>query len=218
MTTATATPAALSSTPDMLTRRDFAHAVEQLLPSLRGYARRLTQDMAEGEDLVQDALARAWASRAQFRAGTSFGAWLFRILRNGFLSRRRKSWREVALDPDFGDTLSPAPADQETALMFADLDRALDALPTGHREALLLVTREGLTYDAAAAAMHIPVGTVRSRVSRARTGVMHYLQGDDATRRPKRPSADLPMLPAKPPATQSAVYLRWKARGTGVIG
>jgi RNA polymerase sigma-70 factor (ECF subfamily) len=217
MTTATATPAALSSTLDVLTRSDFARAIEQLLPSLRGYARRLTQDAVEGDDLVQDALTRAWAARAQFRVGTSFGAWLFRILRNGFLSRRRRSWREITLDRDFGDILSPAPADQETTIFMSDLDQALAALPTGHRDALLLVTREGLTYDAVAEALSIPVGTVRSRVFRARVSVMTYLQGERVTSPKASARSEAAAVQARR-ANESTTYRRWKAEGSGVIG
>lgn len=201
-----------------LTRRDFAVGMEAILPALRGYARRLTRDPAESEDLVQESLLRAWAARAQFRAGTNLRAWMFRIVRNGFLSQKRKSWRQVDLDPEIGELLSPCPADQETALLMADLDRALSALPSGHRDALLMVTRDGLSYAETADIMAIPDGTVRSRVSRARSAIVKYMQGDAVLSQNDADLAAARTAIPEPVAIEAARYRQWKSTGRGSIG
>ncbi len=198
----------------VISRQDFSAGIERLLPALQGYARKLTRDPDAGEDLVQDTLTRAWAARAQFRVGTNLGAWLFRILRNGHLSNRRRAWRQQQLDPTADEDLLPVAADQETALLFADLHRALADLPSGHRDALLLVTQEGLTYDEAAVTLGIAGGTVRSRVSRARTAITAFLDGQ---RHAPEPS-ETPTDPAAPPRGKRALYRKWKAMGGRMIG
>ena len=139
-----------------------------MVPRLRRYALSLTHDPVEADDLVQMTLLKAWEFRARFEPGSNLVAWLFTILRNGHINGRRKYWREIA-DPDgtHAGTLSE-PAAQEHTIDLRDLQQALDRLDAAHREALTLVAVEGLTYEAAAAIIGCPPGTVKSRVSRAR--------------------------------------------------
>lgn len=146
-----------------------------MVPRLRRYAMSLTHDAIEADDLVQLTLLKAWESRHRFEMGSNLVAWLFTILRNGHINGRRKYWREVA-DPDgaHAGTLSE-PAAQEHTVDLRDLQQALDRLDAAHREALTLVAVEGLTYEAAAAIIGCPPGTVKSRVSRARDRLSHEL-------------------------------------------
>ncbi|BCM85527.1 sigma-70 family RNA polymerase sigma factor [Methylobacterium indicum] len=138
------------------------------VPRLRRYALSLAPRGADADDLVQQTLLKAWEHRRQFVPGTSMPAWLFTILRNGFFNGRRRHRREVA-DPDgIHAAALVSEAVQEHRASLRDLQDALDRLEPGHREALLLVGVEGLTYEAAAVVLGCPAGTVKSRVSRAR--------------------------------------------------
>ncbi len=139
------------------------------VPDLRQYAQSLCRDRDFADDLVQETLLRAWAGADRFEAGTNLGAWLFTILRNAFLSSRRKRSREVE-DPG-GEHAARlrAPHSQDAHMDHQDLERAIGKLPHDQRSALLLVAAEGLTYGDAALACGCPVGTVKSRVQRART-------------------------------------------------
>ena len=115
------------------------------LPNLRAFARSLTHNVDDADDLVQEALLRALANISQFRPGTSMSAWLFTILRNAFYSRHRKAKHEVE-DPDgtYAAHLRTAP-EQEARCSFQDLRRALTKLAVEQREALILIAAEGLT-------------------------------------------------------------------------
>lgn len=146
-----------------------------LLPNLRAFAVSLTNDPTRADDLVQDTMLRAWSGISRFKPGTNLGAWLFTILRNSFYTDHRKRKREVE-DPDglYVGRLAMGPA-QEAGLEMAEFRRALARLPHRQREALLLVGAEGLTYDAAALIQGVSVGTVKSRVHRARSQLASLL-------------------------------------------
>ena len=145
-------------------RTDLIAAV----PHLRRFALSLTRDAVESDDLVQFTLLKAWEHQGRFQSGTRLIAWLFTILRNGFLNGRLKRRREVP-DPDglHAARLS-RPADQEDRIDVRDLQSALDRLEPAQREALLLIAVDDLSYEEAAAIIGCPRGTVKSRVSRAR--------------------------------------------------
>ncbi len=148
--------------------RSFTTDLVGVVPDLRRYALSLTRNGTESEDLVQFTLLKGWEHRASYRPGTSLKAWLFTILRNGHLNRRMKYRREVP-DPEGLHAAGLASlADQEHRLDVQDLQEALARLEPAQREALLLVAVEDLTYEAAAARIGCPPGTVKSRVSRAR--------------------------------------------------
>ena len=148
------------------------HPFHQLLAleiaGLKRYAMSLTRDWHGAQDLVQETLAKAWASRARYVAGTNLRAWLNTILRNTFLSTIRK-WREVE-DADGALTAGlTQPQSQDHAVALAELLEAMTSLPPQQREALTLVGAAGFSIAEAADRLGCPIGTVKSRISRART-------------------------------------------------
>ncbi|VVT31474.1 ECF subfamily RNA polymerase sigma-70 factor [Sphingomonas aurantiaca] len=189
----------------------FVAAVKSVLPSLRGYTRRLAGN--DSDDLVQETLIRAWRARSRFTPGTNFKAWVFRIARNCFLSNVRRSARSIQWNPDVHDRLLVSGAAQDDPLYRRDLDCALAALPAGQREALLLITEEGLSYEDAARRAGQELGTLKSRVARARAGVVAYFS-DSAVRLPAVFPKSINALPETPATT----YERWKASGSRTIG
>ncbi len=150
------------------------------LPSLRAFALSLVRDRNRADDLVQDTIMRAWGAIDRFERGTNLNAWLFTILRNLYHSEHRKKKREVD-DPDgsYAATLRTAP-DQQSHLDFEDMRSALAKLPADQREALLLVAAEGMSYEDAAAICGTAVGTIKSRVNRARHRLACLLHRDPA--------------------------------------
>ena len=150
------------------------------LPSLRAFALSLTHNVTYSDDLVQDTILRAWANLDGFEAGTNLQAWLFTILRNGFYSQHRKKRREVE-DPDgsYAARLRTAP-EQTAKCDVQDMLKALAKLPVEHREALLLIVAEGLSYEDAARVCGVPVGTMKSRTFRARARLAQLLAVEDA--------------------------------------
>jgi RNA polymerase sigma-70 factor, ECF subfamily len=145
------------------------------IPSLRAFATSLTNNRDRADDLVQDTILRAWANTDKFERGTNLNAWLFTILRNLFHSEYRKYKREVEdADGAFAARLKTHP-DQQSHLDFEDFRSALAKLPVDQREALLLVGAQGLSYEEAAAVCQVAVGTVKSRVNRARSKLAFVL-------------------------------------------
>src|ERR1700676_2726639 len=148
---------------------DFASRVEAIIPRLRRYARALTRDETAADDLVQDCLVRGLAKQHLWQEGTDLRAWLFTILHNQFVNSVRKGVREgqavqiIEAEPSLSRSGS-----QEKRLELRDLDRALAKLPEEQRTAILLVGLEGMPYQTAADIIGVPVGTVRSRLSRGR--------------------------------------------------
>jgi RNA polymerase sigma-70 factor (ECF subfamily) len=138
------------------------------IPNLRAFAMSLSGNADRADDLVQETVMRAMANIGSFTPGTNMAAWLFTILRNLFRSQYRKRRREVE-DPD-GSYLASLklPPEQFGRLEFKELIEALAKLPHVQREALLLVAASGFSYDEAAAICEVAVGTIKSRVSRAR--------------------------------------------------
>ena len=146
----------------------FSDGVVASVPSLRRFAISLTRDIDRAEDLVQETVLRAISKQDSFEPGTCLQAWLFTILRNNFLSARRKSMREE-LDEDGAHAATMISiADQEDRIMIQDVAAALRKLPKPQREAIVLVGAEGLSYEEAAQVLGCAVGTVKSRVNRAR--------------------------------------------------
>lgn len=152
--------------------------IEHEIPRLRRYARYLTRDADRADDLVQDALTRAIARLDTWQPGTNLRAWLFVILRNTHISEIRRATR-APLDapvPDDHPGLAVA-GGHETRIALAELHAAFQRLSEEHREVLHLVAIEGLKYEEAAEILKVPVGTVRSRLSRARTALRLRLDG-----------------------------------------
>ena len=165
---------------------DKAHEFEQLamplFAPLYNLAHWLTQDRSEAEDLVQETYAKALKGFDSFRPGTNFRAWIYRILRNTFLTSRTGLKTVVSLD-DEDDSQTVAPATEETpeSLLLARADhdviqRALRELPVAYREVILLCDVEEMSYREIAEALAVPIGTVMSRLARARRAMRHLLQ------------------------------------------
>ncbi|WP_298960979.1 sigma-70 family RNA polymerase sigma factor [uncultured Methylobacterium sp.] len=160
-------------------RPEFRDGLLQAVPSLRAFALSLTSNPARADDLVQDTLLKGWQHRGRFQPGTNLNAWLFTILRNIFYSDHRKRVREVEdQDGSYAARLATAPH-QGDRLDVEDLQSALAKLPADQREALVLVGAEGVSYEEAAAIMGCKVGTVKSRVSRARGRLAELLGYDE---------------------------------------
>lgn len=147
-------------------------------PALRRYALALSRDEAEAEDLVQEALMRGHEKRRSFRPGADMKRWLFSILRNGFLDKRRSRKAEMRREGAFA-ALAPEAMDppQESAVRLAQLRAGFLELPEEQREALSLVAVEGLTYAEAAEVAEVPLGTMMSRVARARAQLRAFEEG-----------------------------------------
>ncbi|MDQ0302377.1 sigma-70 family RNA polymerase sigma factor [Ancylobacter polymorphus] len=151
------------------------------IPNLRAFAISLSGSVDRADDLVQETLLRAFANISSFRPGTNLPAWLFTILRNLFRSEYRKRRREVPdSDGAFAATLTSNP-DQNTHLDFEDFRAALDQLPPDQREALVLVGASGFSYEEAADICQCAVGTIKSRVNRARKRLGEMLALDDVS-------------------------------------
>lgn len=149
------------------------------LPALRAFALSLTRNRATADDMMQDAVLKAWSNMSKFQRGTNMRAWLFTILRNTYYSSRRKLNREVAdIDNAFSDTLSVKP-DHDGRLQMMDFKGAFEQLADEHREALILVGANGFSYDDAAEMCGVATGTMKSRVNRARAKLTELLQLDD---------------------------------------
>lgn len=155
---------------------DLCRKIEAEIPRLRRYARALTRDAVAADDLVQDCLVRGLAKQHLWKEGTDLRAWLFTILHNQYVNQVRRSVREgaaVAVS-ETEPSLTHA-ADQGKRLELRDLDRALAKLPDEQRTVILLVGLEGMRYEAVAEIIGVPVGTVRSRLSRGREALRRLM-------------------------------------------
>jgi RNA polymerase sigma-70 factor, ECF subfamily len=163
-----------------------------LIPFLRAFARSLCGNQETADDLAQETLVKAWQARSMFAPGTNLKAWLFTILRNQFYSDRRRAWRQAPWDQDAAERIPGSSAEQSWAAELSDTGRALAQLSDEQREALILVGAGGFSYEDAAAICHCAVGTVKSRVARARKSLLSILEGED------------PLPPASHPAEGGA--------------
>jgi RNA polymerase sigma-70 factor (ECF subfamily) len=154
----------------------FKQELVQLIPHLRAFARTLCGDPAAADDLAQDAMMKAWDARASFQMGTNMKAWTFMILRNQFYSEKRRSWRQSQLDQEAAERTLVAVDDPEAPVALDELRQGLAMLPAEQREALILVGAGGFAYEEAAEICNCAVGTVKSRVSRARRALHAILE------------------------------------------
>ena len=154
---------------------DFKDGLLTAIPNLRAFAISLCGTADKADDLVQETLVRAWDKQASFQPGTNLRAWLFTILRNEFYSQMRKRGREIQ-DSDglFTERMSVHPA-QYGALDLQDFRAALDKLPADQREAIILVGASGFAYEEAAEICGCAIGTIKSRVNRARNRLAELL-------------------------------------------
>jgi RNA polymerase sigma-70 factor (ECF subfamily) len=155
------------------------------IASLRRYARALMRDRSDAEDLMQDALARALSRSHQFKPGTNMRAWLFTILHNIHVNNvRAKVVRPNEVPVEDHEQRLSTPARQDGRIELRDMSRAIETLPAEQRQVLLLVGLEGMKYDEVATVLGVPIGTVMSRLSRAREAVRNRLAEGPAERGP----------------------------------
>jgi RNA polymerase sigma-70 factor, ECF subfamily len=170
--------AAAARSDDADPKRDeaFRRELVGLIPHLRAFARTLCGDPTAADDLAQDAMLKAWDARGSFEMGTNMKAWTFMILRNQFYSEKRRSWRQSQLDQEAAERTLVAVDDPEAPVALDELRQGLGMLPLEQREALILVGAGGFAYEEAAAICDCAVGTVKSRVSRARRALQGILE------------------------------------------
>jgi RNA polymerase sigma-70 factor (ECF subfamily) len=145
------------------------------IPSLRAFAVSLAQNADKADDLVQETLVKAWDKHASFQPGTNLKAWLFTILRNEFYSQMRKRGREVQDSEGIMTARLAVHPSQHGMLDLKDFRSALEQLPEDQREAIILIGASGFSYEEAAEICGCAVGTIKSRVSRARTRLQEIL-------------------------------------------
>lgn len=181
---ATLSGAEAASAADALAR--FKLDLMQHVPALRRFARAFCRDAAAADDMAQEALLKAWTHRASFAEGTNMRGWLFTILRNAYYSDMRRKRREVEdADGKIAERF-PVKATQQDNLELDDLRRAMSLLPAEQREALTLVSASGCSYEEAAEICNCAIGTMKSRVSRARRAVLALLDGTSHDTMPPR--------------------------------
>ncbi|PWL16906.1 RNA polymerase subunit sigma [Falsochrobactrum shanghaiense] len=162
--------------PSVKETPQFKRELLASLPSLRAFAISLIGQHDRADDLVQDTIMKAWAKQESFEMGTNMKAWLFTILRNEFYTQMRKRGREVQdTDGVFSEQLAVHPS-QYGALDLQDFKAALEQLPDDQREAIILIGASGFAYEEAAEICGCAVGTIKSRVSRARVRLQEILQ------------------------------------------
>lgn len=155
---------------------EIGERIVGLLPRLRRFARSLSRNQHDADDLVQSAVERAWKNSAQLRPGANLGSWMFGIMKNAWIDDRRARGRrgEVPLPVDSGSHPAVTPADAD-AKMWA-VSEAMSKLPEDQRLAIALVLVEGMSYKEAAAVLEIPIGTLTSRLARGRTALAASLE------------------------------------------
>ena len=177
-----AKPSSPASEEGTLSAETFKSELVAAIPHLRAFARSLCHDATQADDLAQEALAKAWKARASFEPGTSIKAWTFMILRNQFYSEKRRSWRSAPLDAEMAENTLVANDNPSAPLELLELRAALAKLPDDQREALILVGAGGMAYEEAAKVCQVAVGTIKSRVSRARKALEAILHSSSTRR------------------------------------
>jgi RNA polymerase sigma factor (sigma-70 family) len=155
-------------THETLDDRHFHAELTSVAPHLRAFARTLAGCRERADDLAQEALLKAWSARDSYRAGTNFKAWIFTILRNHFYSETRRSRFTGEYDEEMAQRTLSTCGNQEDSVELTDVLRALETLPETHRDALILAAVGDLSYEEIAEICEIALGTVKSRICRAR--------------------------------------------------
>jgi RNA polymerase sigma-70 factor, ECF subfamily len=173
---------------DLDSAGDFEAELVAHMRLVRVYAMSLAGGRELAEDLAQETLAKAWRARRSFVPGSNFKAWLFVILRNELYSRQRRSWRQAPWNDALAETIAAPPGEQHWAAELSDTACAMRDLSNPQREALILVAVGGFSHDDAATLSKVPVGTVKSRVGRARKALRKILDGEKALSTQSRPA------------------------------
>ena len=170
-------PPSQSTSPAALGDKAFKTALAAVIPHLRAYGRSLSGSADLADDLVQETMLKAWTARERFVAGTNMRAWTHVILRNIYFSMARRARFKGEWDDYSADLLLAIPAGQESHIALGDLQRAMMQLPAEQREALILMGASGMSCEEVAAISQCAVGTVKSRVARARVALRALLDG-----------------------------------------
>jgi RNA polymerase sigma-70 factor, ECF subfamily len=157
--------------------QDIAEAIVALLPRLRRFARTLSRNQHDADDLVQSVMERAWRNVGQYKAGANLASWMFGIMKNAWIDDRRTRARrgEVALPEDSGEYPAVLPGDMQDEMW--SVSEAMAKLPEDQRFAIALVLVEGMSYKEAAEVLEIPIGTLTSRLARGRMALAAALGG-----------------------------------------
>ena len=164
-------------------KAEFKRELTEVVPHLRAFARGLCGRPDMADDLVQETMLKAWAAQKRFEPGTSMRAWTFVILRNAYLTDMRRNRFRGEYDENVAERILTAPAGQEEPIHLSDMHRALLTLQPERREALLLVGAGGFSYEEAANICGCAVGTIKSRVGRARAALTGMLADGDIPKR-----------------------------------
>ncbi len=188
-------------------KAEFKQELTAVIPHLRAFARGLCGRPDMADDLVQETMLKAWAAQDRFEMGTSMRAWTFVILRNAYLTEMRRNRFRGEYDENVAERILTAPAGQEDPIHLSDMHRALLTLPPERREALLLVGAGGFSYEEAASICGCAVGTIKSRVGRARAALTAMLE-----------SGNIPASSVEDPSAHRAILqeLDMVASGNGV--
>ena len=163
---------------------DFHDLLVEMLPRLRAYALALTRNRAGADDLIQQTALKAWKAQSQFAAGTNFKAWVYHIMRNEHISTFRRTKRpQVSLD-SVPEEFFAREGDQENTLLTREVFVQVNKLPEGQREVLLMNCVGGLSYEEIAEALNCSIGTVKSRLWRARSEMQKHFLGVEAVVKP----------------------------------
>ncbi len=159
--------------------RDPKDELVDHIPAMRAFAISLTRNASLADDMVQDSLVKAWTNFDKFQVGTNMRAWLFTIVRNTYYSHHRKRSREVEdIDGDLSASLAQKP-DHDGRLQMREFNAAFDQLNEDQREAIVLVGAGGFSYEEAAKISGVAMGTIKSRVNRARARLIELLDVDE---------------------------------------
>lgn len=158
--------------------KEMHRRLVELMPALRAFARSFHRDLSDADDLVQETLTKAIAKSSQFRPGTNLKSWLFTIMRNSFYNTIRVTSRERPGLLRCVEDERSEPSGQEWSLRASEMQRMIHRLPADQREALILIAVLGVSYEEAAEVASVPVGTIKSRLNRARHGLLVLLEAD----------------------------------------
>jgi RNA polymerase sigma-70 factor (ECF subfamily) len=165
--------------PPAFDEKAFKAELTALIPHLRAFSRSLCGNATLADDVAQDALLKAWNARERYIPGSNLKAWTFTILRNQFYSIKRRSWRSTSLEQEVAEQTIVANSDAEQSVHLNELRRGLDMLKDDQREAIILIGASGLSYEEAAEICGCAVGTIKSRVSRARKSLEVIMNSGD---------------------------------------